>query len=799
MTSFLAWVWTPLVLLAVCGGLGLLLEALTRTRLPAALLAPIGLCLGVLLVIPAYEVGATDVVVAVVLCALAIAGVALGRRGLLERLRPGPAAAAALATYGLYLAPVVLSGSWTWAGYNYTNDPANTLTAAAWILGHGATPPAEGISTSANVAAMLMDSGYPLGPHLFLGSLLPLAGVSLVAAYQPFIAFAVAMAAAALCAVARAAGLRAPAAGLAAFAAAGGSLLYIYGQLGGLKELVTVTALAAATGVAATVAPREWTARSVVALVVPLAATVPTLSTGGIAYAGLLALVPFGGALIANWRDARDRPRRLRALAGQAAVGVGCFLVLTAFTLADAFRFNSTVNSELSGTQLGQLLRPLPLGQVGGIWWADDWRLPVTPSGTWTLNLVLLVLLFAAAAVGVLVLLRRRRGQVLAGLFAVAAAIVVIGPRTSPYGESKLFVIATPFVVLAAAFGLGALRGRVPRAAGGIVAVALLGGILYSDAIAYRAVRLAPVERMEAMADIADATRGMGLVLHHDNDEWSKYFYRDERVQSPGEIWWGVKPWELRSGFAQVNQFYDLDELQLPYVTQFRAIVTRTSPDGSRPPASFRPTRRNRFYQLWERDPRVTVVSHMPLQRPFDAQLQPSCAAIRRFARRQARPGDELVAARAPQTVVMTPVEAGLAASWKPSPELKGAIVPFGPGRARAERDLDGGRYRVWLQGSSGRPVYAVIDGRRVGAMQQVNTTRQWTDVGSISLPAGRHRLEIVRPGGSLGPGDAYGGQIGPLALQPDRPERLIRVAPGDADRLCGRPLDWVEVVRRAP
>ena len=690
----------------------------------------------------------------------------------------------------------MLSGSWTWEGYNYTNDPANTLTTTWWILGHGATVPPAGVSTTLNVAGSLVDQGYPIAPHLFMGSIAPLAGIGLVAAYQPFIAFVAALAAAAFTQIARAAGVRPWAAAAVGLFATGANLMYVYGSLGGLKELMTVAALATATAIACQVPARDWTYGLVAVFVVALAAIVPTLSTGGIAYAGLLAIVPFSLAVVAHAREPRERRRRLLRVLGQAAFGAVCFLALTAFTLADAVRFGSTVETELSGTQLGQLLRPLPLGQIGGIWWADDWRLPVGAGATWTLNLVLLVLVFVAAALAVVLLLRRRRAPVLAGLFAVVAAIAVIGPQTSPYGESKLLVIATPFVLLMAGIGLGLLGARL-RVAGLVAAVAIAGGVLYTDAIAYRTVRLAPIERMEAMQDMAEASRGMGLVLHHDNDEWSKYFYRDSRVQSPGEIWWGVKPWDLRSGFAQVNQFYDLDTLKLSYVSGFRAIVTRNSPDGSRPPASFRPAHRNAFYQLWVRDPRTTVVSHMPLQGAFSAQAEPRCAAVRRFARRQARPGDELVAARSGTNVVMTPLANGLAASWHPSPELRGAIVPFGPGRAETAREMAGGRYRVWLQGSSGRPVYARIDGRRIGAMQQVNTTAQWTDVGEVTLPAGRHRLEIVRPGGSLAPGDAYGGQIGPLALQPARPERLIRVAPGDADRLCGRPLDWIEVVRR--
>ncbi|MEX2448678.1 MAG: hypothetical protein WD404_08045, partial [Solirubrobacterales bacterium] len=43
MSLFVAWVVYPLVLLALCLGLGLLVDVLSGWRLPGALLAPVGL------------------------------------------------------------------------------------------------------------------------------------------------------------------------------------------------------------------------------------------------------------------------------------------------------------------------------------------------------------------------------------------------------------------------------------------------------------------------------------------------------------------------------------------------------------------------------------------------------------------------------------------------------------------------------------------------------------------------------------------------------------------------------------
>jgi hypothetical protein len=723
-------------------------------------------------------------------------------------LRPGVAAVAGIATYGLYLAPTALSGSWTWAGYNYTNDPSQNMTTTAWIVAHGfRLPPFREYSTTTSAAWSYIDQGYPLGAHLLLGTVQPLTGAPLMALYQTFIAFSVALGACAFAQLARQAGLPRAAAAVAAIVAVAANLLYLYGQLGGLKEPVTVTALATATVIAAQQPPAEWSWRMVAAVAVPLAALVPVLSAGGVAYAALFGLVLCAIALWARLRPSGRRVQPVRRLAGYAVLGLVLFLSFSAPSLAAALRFGSTLNSQLSGPVLGQLLRPLPLEQVGGIWWAEDWRLPVADGIRWDVNRIALAMVFVFATVGVVLAVRRRSGAILAGLLAVAGVVAAVGPRTSPYGDSKLYVILSPFLVLAAALGVWALLSR-SRVAGGAIALFLSAGILYSDAIAYREVRLAPVDRMEAMEDMARVVRGHGLVLHNDNEEWAKYFYRDAQVNSPAEIWFGPHPWELRKGYAGIGQFFDLDDLQLWYVNSYGSIVTRRAPDASRPPASFHLSYQNRYYELWVRDTRTRawsrnartgVVDHLPLQGTMTSQSRPACSTIVRFARRAA-PGQVLVAARAPDNVVLDPTRARRSPGLPPSPSIPETIVPITPGQAEASRFVPGGRYRVWLYGSSGRPIDALVDGRRVGSFQEVNTPDQWNDVGLVSLDRGRHRLAIRRPGGSLAPGDGFQGRIGPLVLQPLASETLDRVQPDQARTLCGKTLDWVEIVDpRAP
>jgi hypothetical protein len=787
MQSALAWIWAPAVLYAISLGLGLLVESATRFRPDPGLTVPLGFALALTMATPLYYFGARATAVALLLAAAAVVGAVLRRNRLRACAWSQPAMWAALAAYGLYLAPCVLSGSWTWAGYNFTNDPANTLTATAWILQHGFNEPAR-VSTSAIVAQSNIHGGYPLGAHLLLGSVRPLIGVPLEAAYQSFIAFAAAMAAAAMAQICRRVGMPAIWAVVAAVTATGANLLYVYGQLGGVKEIVMVALLATATGIAAQSPPGRWTTGAAVTAVVPLAASVPVYSAGGLIYSTIFGAVAIAFALL-------DRGRRpLRAVALTGAVAVAVFVVMTAPSLASAVRFGSDVNSGLDVAPLGQLLRPLPLSQIAGVWWGEDWRLPIPPGIRWDLNRLALALVFLAAVVGAIYVIRRRMAGVLVGVLAVVAAIALVGPRTTPYGESKLYIIVSPFIVLIAGLGVWALARRV-RPAAIVAGLAIVLAIAYTDAIVYREVRLAPIDRMQAMEDVARAARGHGVVLDYEWEEWAKYFMRSALVNSGIETYWSPDGMPVRKGIALPGNHYDLDEVPLHYITGFSALVSRRAPDASRPPANFHLAYSNRYYELWLRDKRLTVVHHLPIQGLFTSQVKVPCRDVERFAS-QAEPGDELMAARRATNVVMQPTQVGHSAGWAPSPAIEGTTVPGTPGHAAAATFVAQGTYRVWLYGSSGRPIDAIVDGRKVGQLKQVNTPGGWVQVGQVRLASGRHRLEIRRPGGSLAPGNSYQGRIGPLALEPVARGTVLRVPASRASELCNGPLDWVEIVR---
>ncbi|HEY4917653.1 MAG TPA: hypothetical protein VIH92_12115, partial [Solirubrobacteraceae bacterium] len=65
---------TPLLVWVVCTGCGLALERVLRLRLSNALLAPLGLCVALVLIMPGYTAGAGDGLAIALVVVVALAG-----------------------------------------------------------------------------------------------------------------------------------------------------------------------------------------------------------------------------------------------------------------------------------------------------------------------------------------------------------------------------------------------------------------------------------------------------------------------------------------------------------------------------------------------------------------------------------------------------------------------------------------------------------------------------------------------------------------------------------------------------
>jgi hypothetical protein len=108
--------------------------------------------------------------------------------------------------------------------------------------------------------------------------------------------------------------------------------------------------------------------------------------------------------------------------------------------------------------------------------------------------------------------------------------------------------------------------------------------------------------------------------------------------------------------------------------------------------------------------------------------------------------------------------------------------------------------YQLWLAGSFTRGFDLRVDGRGLGSVE--NELGGWVHVTDLSLTAGGHTFSLTYPQPDLTPGsgDNMGTYLSAIALVPQSPpSELIVVSPQQATRLCGRPLNWVELVSPYP
>ena len=386
MTTIIAYLWTPLVMALVAIGLGLLVERLARWPLPAALLGPIGAAAAIVLTTIAYLWHGDALVAAAVVVVPAVAGLALSRRELRARLRPGAAGAAALLAYLVYVGPALLSGHWTWAGYNFVNDTSVNMIYADLLAHRGFSDTGGPFSTTTLAQHSAFEQGYPMGVHGLIATLQPLTGISAAPLYQPFIAGLGACSAAALAQLARHGGAPARAAALIGVVAAAANLTYQYALHGAIKEIATVMLTATAAAVVGTALDRGVRPGVGVVLALALSPLLLVLSAGGALYAAVGA----GLAVVAILASARRPP--VKRLLAAAAVGIVCALAFTGPAIADVLEYARGAGTSFSGgsggsgggavitpATFGHLIRPLPLTQVAGVWLGQDYRTAIAP------------------------------------------------------------------------------------------------------------------------------------------------------------------------------------------------------------------------------------------------------------------------------------------------------------------------------------------------------------------------------------------------------------------------------------
>ena len=201
--------------------------------------------------------------------------------------------------------------------------------------------------------------------------------------------------------------------------------------------------------------------------------------------------------------------------------------------------------------------------------------------------------------------------------------------------------------------------------------------------------------------------------------------------------------------------------------SRFPGIIKRRSPSASRPPANFELVYDNDYYEAWRRAAGVQVVDHLPLQRRHSATAGPAAPRCAGWPRGRAGRAARRRLAAASCAARPTQRRRCVRGNGCGTPDAPGTVMPLSPGRdggrpATPERSLP----RLDHGAASAGRRASYVDGRKVGAADEINTPGQWEHVAGRQLRAGCIESSWSVRDRSLAPGDAWRGELGPVALE---------------------------------
>jgi hypothetical protein len=798
-----AWLLFPLVLLAVCVGCGLAVERIAGWELPGTLLPAVGLAL----VVVVASLTTTNVTTAprttAVIVVLALAGYASSWRRV-RALRPEPlATAVGLGVFAVCAAPVVLTGNATFLGYFVNNDPAFHFALADQFLTRGQD--LGGLPYSAYVASLhtYMDTSYPVGADVALGAVRPLVGQDLAWIFQPYLAVILALGGMAIYELLRDVVRSRPLRAVCAFIAAQPGLVYAFYLEGSIKEIASTLVITVTVAVVFATFRRRPGLRGAFPLLVTAVAGLDVLSVAIVPWIALPLAVYVA---VAAWRARYAIWRMPRArLALSAAASVVVVAPLAGPFISRASTFLATVTGVLgkgtstAAAQLGNLPGPLTKWQAIGIWPTGDFRFRVATHER--VIYALLGVAIASALLGTAWMLRRRAVAPLLLLVSGAIAAVYLYTRGSPYADSKVLMLVSVVVLLTAMIGPVALQQSGRRIEGWVLAAVLAGGVLWTNALQYNFASVAPRDRFAELAAIGTRFSGQGPTLYNQSDEFAIHFLRSDEPDDPATG--AVQP---RAGLAprtpaQARLPWDPDDIDFAYLEHYRLLVLGRSPRISRPPSNFVLVDRGRYYDVWKRTSTPDVLEHIPLGGGLYPAAAPGCRVVKATAARAARLHARLAFVVRPPAPALVPTEVAHPTAWggvdgDPFELIPRAQAGTVTGKIHVTRP---GIYQVWLEAALSQRFQIWVGGRRVGSVAyELGPPAQFVHVGQVTLAAGEQPAMVVRPAGNLGPGeDGSDRLVGPLMLVQDPdPPPVAEIGPGRAKSLCGRSLDWLEIVR---
>jgi hypothetical protein len=680
--------------------------------------------------------------------------------------------------------PFAVSGRWGLLGVGFNNDLGLHLAWAEWLRsGFGPIP----------------DAGYPLGPHGLAAAAAAVPGIALGPAFVgEILAIGVMIGLTTLAALGNLNPVRRA---LAATLVAVSYLTVSSFAQGTFKEMAQalfVLAFAIALRNPGRLPSGAW-ARLRFAL--------PFLAlAGGVFFSYSFAGLAWPIAIVALW--SLTLPEVRRALAPRAllrflfrpatlAAVVVLAAIGAAITLVGPFGFVHGFN-KVAGTNTYGPVSPV---EALGIWPTPNYRL--NAAGGAHLTGLAGAIAGLALALGLVWWVRRRELAVPIALGACTVLYLVSLPLSGEYSQAKALTIAAPLAMLVAVrpllrrrdengryrpvIGPSARWGRVVgRVAWGALAVAFVGGAVYSSFLVLRDAPVGPAGHGAELRRFLPILHGKP-VLYVGQDRYAPYEllgadthvplveFPDADVSPNPE-----KPFDTGNAYSPT----DFDSFSRGTLDRFPYVITGRAAWNSEAPANFRRIAATPSYLLWKRTGPVPRNRHVLLE-GTEAAARAGCAS----------PEIRILTSNPGRASLFPDAEIGPRARWG-----AGATLRTGE-RTSQTLDLPAGRWRLSLQYFSPfeltisapgfrAPLKAALDGQRPNTISLSNDGQFWP-AGELVSGGGRIRFTVAAAEPStLQRLTGYDGKarLGELVAVRAGPRRIVPLGAA-----CGGWVDWYQ------
>jgi hypothetical protein len=680
--------------------------------------------------------------------------------------------------------PFAISGRWGIIGVGFNNDLGLHLAWAEWLRsGLGPAP----------------EAGYPLGPHALAAAIAALPGIGLGQAFVGEI-FAIGILTALVTLTALddlGPGRRVLAAVLVAVPYLGAS----YFAQGAFKETgEALFVLAFALLLHRIERERDGERAPVLgSAIVGLA-----LLTGiffSYSFAGLawpivifalwaLSFAPLRRALAPRaWLSTLKQPATLLIIAVLGALAV--------LTVVGPYAFIHGFN-RVAGTNTYGPVSPL---EVLGVWPASNYRLDA--AGGAQLTGLATVIAAAAILLGGTWWLRRRNLAVPLALAGCTLLYLAALAGSGEYSQAKALMIAAPLAMLIAIRPLlvnlgrrrdskrryGSLSGPsagVRRVAWGVLAVAFIGGAVYSSLLVLRDAPIGPPGHGSELQAFIPIVRGEP-VLYAGQDRYAAYElmgadthvplveFPDADVSPSPE-----KPFDTGDAYSPI----DFDSFSHGTLDRFPYVITGRAAWNSEAPSGFKRIAATPSYILWKRTGTPPENRHVLLEGTEPAAFA-NCAS----------PEIRILTAAGGRASLFPGAVIGGKGRWSPSASLEA-----GDSTAQTLR-LPSGRWRLSMQYFSpfdltlsapglDQALPAALDGQRPNTISLANEGQFWP-AGEITSDGSPIRFQVSADDPStLQRLTGYSGtaSLGELVAVPAKPHRIVPLS-----QACNAWIDWYE------